>query len=65
MKRTYVVIGNGVECPRCGGRTECREHIEITPKILKKKQHYEMWYVCVNISCPTKCIMPPEFIVKH
>jgi hypothetical protein len=51
------------KCPRCRGAVEVREHKSVTEKMLRQPFFYTRWYRCVNRECPTKNIMPKEFIV--
>jgi hypothetical protein len=58
-----VVSENGPLCVRCARPTQVREHEQISEKMLRQPFYYSRWYFCMNESCRTKQIMPPEFIV--
>jgi hypothetical protein len=62
-KNTKIVSLNGPPCPRCGCRTEIREHERITEKELARPFYYRRWYNCPNKDCKTTQIMQPEFRV--
>jgi hypothetical protein len=57
---TVVVGRNGDRCPRCGQRTEIREHRNVTAKELAKPFYYARWFICVNRRCKTTMIMREE-----
>ena len=59
-----VVVGkNGDPCPRCGCRTEIRQHKQIRAKHLRQPFYYSRWYYCVNPGCRTTQIMLEKFKV--
>ena len=64
IKQRHVVISRaGDPCPRCGWKTDVREHKTIRQKQLRAPFYYSRWFYCVNPGCKTTLIMPPEFIV--
>lgn len=54
--KVRVVPGDSIDCPRCGHPTEIREHVEITPKMLRQQCYYRRWYCCMNPDCRTSVI---------
>jgi hypothetical protein len=42
---------------------EVREHSRIREKQRRQPFYYSRWYFCTHGDCPTRQVMPPEFIV--
>jgi hypothetical protein len=62
-KGTVIIPGDGGPCTRCGQPTQIRAHAVITDKMRRQPFFYSRWPYCVNLSCPTKGIMLPQFMV--
>src|SRR5258705_2577691 len=45
-KNTVILPGDGEPCSRCSSPTEIREHVTITPKLLKQSCYFTRWYIC-------------------
>src|SRR5262245_6923748 len=58
-----IVDGYGDACPRCGRKTQIREHVAITERELAKPFYYSRWFKCLNPHCKTTLIMPEKFRV--
>ncbi len=66
MKAKYRVLREqGKKCPRCKTQMQVRTHLEITSKQLRQAYYYEKWYRCMNESCLTTQVNPPEFKVMN
>lgn len=66
-RKKYRVIDNvGIPCPRCGRKTQAREHLVITSKHTQRQPfYYSRWFCCVNNRCRTTLIMLEEFKVTN
>lgn len=53
----------GDPCPRCGRKTQIREHKKITARELRQPFYYSRWFKCLNHNCRTTLIMPERFRV--
>ena len=56
-KRTRIIPGNGIACPRCGRPTQTREHENIGEKQLRKRYYFRRWYCCPQKDCKTTLVM--------
>lgn len=59
----YIVIGKGVECPRCGQPMQTREHNGLKDRQLNQPYYYKQWDCCMNRDCKTTLVMDEAFKV--
>lgn len=58
-----IIDGAGVACPRCGRRTQIREHVKITERELRQPFYFSRWFNCTNPHCRTTIFMLEEYKV--
>ena len=64
-RRTRIVPGKGIACPRCGRPTQIHEHANIGVKQRRQRYYFRRWFCCPHENCKTKLVMRDEFKVMN